>query len=230
MSGRRARMLTGVLALGSLMLLCGAEKGGCGEGLDNRPGEPGIDVGGAEGAPWTITYSDVVTVKVKNAAGAVVTKTVSLAAGGVFDVEGVEVNLTDLCAREDVACPSEVFPKEVMMTQPGSKLHLLYVTYNPVGPLKELQEVTLLGNVDSDFDFSIALGIGAAAGGVCGLLGVSYATGHIASDGGDPPVGNHLEGEIVTAYSGGCVLIGTAGTAAAGVTVEIRIPFYGDRG
>lgn len=226
---RAGRFATGVLMLASALMLLGATKGGCGEGLDNRKGEPGIDVGGKTGAHWKVEYSNQLEIIVKKAGAVVSTTSYSLAAGGEIDMEGIKVDLAELCARDDVACPHEVFPKEVLMTQPGSELHLLYVTYNPAGPLQDLTEKTLLGNVDSDDDFSIALGIGAAAKGTCGLLAVSYATGHIDNDGGDPPSGIQMKGDIVTAYTGGCVLLGSQGSAGAGLTVEVRLPFNATR-
>lgn len=227
----RRRIFTVLLAVGALALLRGAgEDGGCGEGLDNRPGEPGVDVGGVEGAKWVVDYNDKVQVTIKNAAGGIVTETFAWGTGGVFDVDGVQVDLTQMCAREDVACPNEVFPHEVTMTQPGDQRHLLYVTFNAEGPLGDLQEATLLGNVDSDDDFSIALGIKAAALGTCGLLGVSYATGHIATEpGSDPPLGQSLEGQIVTAYSGGCAVLGQSGAAGVGGTIELRVDFEAHR-
>lgn len=230
MSSRRAKTTTVLLSLGALLLLRGVgEDGGCGQGLDNKAGIPGINVGGVEGARWTVAYDDQVTVKIKNAAGVVTTKTFSWAAGGIFDMEGVQVDLRGLCEREDVACPNEVFPHEVVMTQPGTEQHLLYVTFSPEGPLGDLSQTTLVGNVDSEQDFSIALGIKAAALGTCGLLGVSYATGHILTEeevnGGDPTLGFQMQGEIVTAYSGGCVI----GNAAGGGTVELRVPFDAQR-
>jgi hypothetical protein len=225
-------VLTVLLAATALCLLRGAGKeGGCGQGLDNRAGEPGVDVGGKDGARWNVDYSDTIQVKITGAGGAVVTHDFTVAGGGLFDVEGTQIDLGKLCEREDVACPHEVFPSEVKMTQPGDQLHLLYVNFNAEGPLGELKDTTLLGNVDSDHDFSIALGIGAAAapGLPCALLGVSYATGHIDNDGGDPPVGTSLSGDIVTGYAGGCVLIGSSGTASAGVSVELRVPFTATR-
>jgi len=198
--------------------------------MDNRPGENGADVGGKTGALWKVKYSDKMEVKIKSAAGGVVTENIAIATGGVFDYEGTQIDLTQLCEREDVACPDEVFPAEVKMTQPGNNMHLLYVSFNKEGPLGDLQDATLLGNVDSDFDFSIALGIGAAAAGTCGLLGVSYATGHITTSGTEGvPVGKQLSGNIVVSYSGGCVLVGTGGAAAAGGTLELRIPFDAER-
>lgn len=228
----RTRLLTLLLAAAALCLLRGAaSEGGCGQGLDNRPGEPGIEVGGKDGAAWKVEYSDTIQVKVTGAGGAVVTHNLTVAGGGLFDVEGQQIDLGKLCEREDVACPQEVFPAEVKMTQPGDQLHLLYVNFNAEGPLGELKETTLLGNVDSDDDFSIALGIGAAAapGLPCALLSVSYATGHIEGDGGDPPRGTSLTGDIVTGYAGGCVLLGSGGGAGVGVSVELRVPFSATR-
>lgn len=225
----KLRAMAVVLSIGALTLLQGAEKGGCGQGLDNRPGEPGIDVGGTAGAKWTVTYQDTMEVVVKNGGAVLATHSFAAATGGTFDLEGTTIDLTNLCQRSDVACPNEVFPHEVTMTQPGNKLHLLYVSFNKEGPLGDLSQATLLGNVDSDDDFSIALGIGAATNGVCGLLSASYATGHIDGDGGDPPLGTSLSGDIVTVYTGGCLLVGTSGTAGAGLTIEVRIPFSATR-
>ncbi len=226
----RTKLLTIILSMTSLVFLMGATpEGGCGAGLDNRPGEPGVDVGGLAGADWDVKYGDTVEIRIKNAGGVIATEKIAIAAGGKFTLDGVEVDLRKLCERGDIACPDEVFPKRVNMRQPGNNRHLLYVTFNPEGPLKDIQEKTLIGNVDSDQDFSIALGVGAAANGICGLLSVSYATGHIESEPGDPPVGTSMNGAIVTAYSGGCLLAGSSGAAAAGLTVELRIPFGATR-
>jgi hypothetical protein len=214
----------------SIVVLMGAAapKQGCGEGLNNRPNEPGIDVGGSAGALWAMSYQDKVEVIVKRGGVVIATQVASAAAGGEIDIDGFKVDLAALCAREDVACPHEVFPAQVRMTQPGSQLHLLYVEFNKTGPLADIADRTLLGNVDSDQDFSIALGIGGAVAGPCGLLSVSYATGNIIGV-GTPAVGRSLSGDIVTAYHGACLVSGASGSAAAGLTVELRVPFTGTR-
>lgn len=217
------------LIIVSLFFLQGASKAGCGDGLNNREGEAGVDVGSEAGAEWDLTYSGSMEVVVKNGAALVATEQLVRAVGGTFEVDGIKIDLQQLCQRSDVACPDEVFPTQVTMTQPGDQLHLLKVEFNKEGPLGELSETTLLGNVDSDFDFSIALGIGAAAAPPCGLLSVSYATGHIEHDGDDPPRGTSLAGEIVTAYTGGCLVSGEGGAVGAGLTVELRLPFTGVR-
>ena len=223
--------LYALAALTALVMLTGAsgEKAGCGAGLDNRAGEPGINVGGPIGATWDLTYSKTLEVIIKSGGAVVATHDLAVGTGATFDLDGIKIDLDAYCARPDVVCPYDVFPSQVRMTQPGSQLHLLYVQYEPKGPLAELKDVTLLGNVDSDDDFSIALGIGAAAAGPCGLLSVSYATGQIKASALDPERGTSLTGDIVTAYAGGCLVGNSSGGAAAGLTVELRVPFDGVR-
>ncbi len=67
----RYKLITVVLSVTSVVFLMGAAppEGGCGAGLDNRQGEPGIDVGGKAGADWSMNYSDQLEVRIKNAGG-----------------------------------------------------------------------------------------------------------------------------------------------------------------
>lgn len=213
------------LCLGAVLFLTAGTEQGCKDGLDNRPGEPGIDVGGVDGASWSVTYGETMSVLVKRGAAVVANHHLAIGAGATFDLEGAAIDLDATCRRGDVVCPQGVFPAEVVMTQPGRQLHLLYVDFNRYGPLAEVDDVRLLGNVDSDDDFSIALGVGGATNGVCGLLRVSYATGHIDASALNQERGTRLSGDIVTAYNGGCLLLGADGVAGAGLTVELRIPF-----
>lgn len=217
------------LSLCAVSMLQGAARGGCG---GNEPGVPGIDVGGAAGADWEINYSDQIRVIVKKAGAVVATHDLSVVKGGVFTVDGVQIDIDkDVCSRTDIACPSEVFPKTVRMTQPGRDLHYLRVNFVKEGPLGNLTDATLLGNVDSGRAFRIELGIKGAAVGTCGLLGYSYADGVIIADpGSDPPRGGAIEdGWITTAYGGGCILSGHSGAAGAGIEVEIKVPFTAKR-
>ncbi|MCA9665610.1 MAG: hypothetical protein KC503_08475 [Myxococcales bacterium] len=227
----RYRLAIACLALAFPLLTAAAgDQRGCGSGLDNRPGEPGIDVGGVAGADWDVSYGTDLTVIVKSGGVVVATQTYATGVGGPIDIDGIQVDLKAMCERGDVTCPQDVFPNQVTMTQPGADMHLLAVTFNPKGALSDYEKATLLGNVDSDHDFSIALGVGAAAAGVCGLLSVSYATGSITSSSTNAagvPIGTNLSGEIVTGLAGGCAVLGQGGNAgaAAGITVELRLPF-----
>lgn len=42
---------------------------GCGPGLMNEPGVPGLDVGGPSGADWSVAFNDPITVTVTDVAG-----------------------------------------------------------------------------------------------------------------------------------------------------------------
>ena len=223
------RTIMMILVVVSFGLLSGFEGGGCGDGLQNRPGEPGIDVGGVQGAEWKMKYSDIIQVTVKNASGVVASYNLSRAVGGSFDLAGEAVDLREMCDRGEVTCPDEIFPGVVKMTQPGMDRHLLYVDYAMPGPDGAPVSRTLVGNVDSDWDMSIALGVGLGGGGACGLLSASYFNGHVNDTGVEPPMGATLQGDIVTVYSGACLLSGKSGLAAGALTVEVRVPTFADR-
>lgn len=223
----KLKAITVTLSLAALGILQGAAKGGCGG--ENLPGIPGVDVGGPGGADWDVMYGDVMHVDVKKGGAVIATHNISVAAGGSFQLDGVTVELNKICQDPEIACPEEVFPKTVRMTQPGSERHLLYVTFAKEGPLGDLKQTTLLGNVNSNQDVDILLGVGAAAAGICGLVSVSTAKAHIKTDAGDPPRGTEMNGHIITGYAGGCILSGQGGTAGAGLTVELKLPFSATR-
>ena len=63
----RAPLLRLVAAFALCASTMGANGMGCGEGLQNRPGEPGLDVGGINGATWAMTYNPQIEVTVKGA-------------------------------------------------------------------------------------------------------------------------------------------------------------------
>jgi hypothetical protein len=225
----KIRAIVVTLSIAALGLLQGAARGGCG---GNEPGVPGIEVGGEQGADWEISYQDTMKVTIKKAGAVVASHDLSVAAGGIFKLDGVDIDINkDVCQRSEIACPSEVFPKIVRMTQPGNDLHYLRMAFEKEGPLGKLTDATLLGNVDSHQAFRIELGIKAAALGSCGLLGYSYADGVIREEpNSDPLRGVEIEdGWITTAYAGGCILAGHAGAVGAGLEVEIKIPFTGKR-
>ena len=226
----RAPLLRLVAAFALCASTMGANGMGCGEGLQNRPGEPGLDVGGINGATWAMTYNPQIEVTVKGTAGVISRKLLPFGAGSTFVVGTKTINLVELCNRGDVACPNDVLPAAVRMTQPSADRHFLQVTINTKGPLGKIQQAVLPGNVDSDNDFSVFLGVTAAAAGPCGLLGVSYATGQIRSDALNAARGVSLTGDIVTGYSGGCLIGDPNAAGAAGVTVELRQSLVGVRG
>ena len=61
------------------------------------------------------------------------------------------------------------------------------------------------------------------------MLSVSYATCQINHNDDEPRFSPTLDGRVATAYTGGCLLVGSGGTAAAWVTREIVVPVTGKR-
>jgi hypothetical protein len=210
------------VCLSSFVLGGAAETKGC----INRPGEPGLELGGSTGAVWLLDVGDRLTVTVRSGGATVRQHDLIWGAGARFDLDGVSVDLDALCARPDVACPQEVFPGTITMTQPGSDRHLVNLSYNPEGPLASVDEATLLGNLDSDGNLRVFLGVGAAATGSCGLLSVSYATGRVTSDRSLPERGVAIQGEIIVGMAAGCV---SGASAATGLTLELRLAYSATR-
>lgn len=103
------RFGTALLAVGLVPLLGGAE-GGCGAAFSTSPAP---DMSGE----WDVAYDDTFEVQIE-LGGAVYTETLG-AAGGVVNITHEDQPLTFMvdCAREDVVCPSEVWPARVSFRQ-----------------------------------------------------------------------------------------------------------------
>lgn len=224
MTSRAAHLL--YLALASAV----TASAGCGpQGLNNVPIVPGLELGGAAGAKWRITFKDPVKITVTGAAGTVSAADLSMNSGS-FKVEQATIQLPALCSRSDFVCPQNVFPLEVTVTQPDPMLHMLRVGINPKGPLALLPEPTLIGNVDSLDGFALLLGVTATGVGPCGLLGASTAHGTILQDPRDRSRGYLINGTVDVAYGAGCVVLGNnVGATGAGLTVKLSAPFQADR-
>lgn len=216
------RLLITVFALSLL-------SSGCGPGLANEPGIPGLDVGGADGADWNVRFTDPLTITVTDAYGAASVSRLPMS-GGSFQVGQAAISLGGLCDRSDIVCPQSVIPLRVTLTQTDPMLHLLVLRVNPKGPLALLPQPTRIGNVDSVGGFAVLLDAGLAGMGTCGLLGLSVAKGTITRDPQDPSRGIALQGDIAVGYGGGCVVQGnTAGVTGAGVKVELKVGFSATR-
>lgn len=202
---------------------------GCGPGLMNEPGLPGLDVGGASGATWNVAFTDPITITVTDAYGVASVSRLPMA-GGNFQVGQAAIALDGLCSRSDIVCPQNVFPLNVTLTQTDPMLHILAVRVNPKGPLALLPQPSRIGNVDSFGGFAVLLDAGLAGMGTCGLLGLSTAKGTITKDPQDPSRGIALSGEISVGYAGGCVVLGnTMGVTGAGIKVELKLGFSATR-
>jgi hypothetical protein len=117
----KTRLLPVLLALTSLPLLGGAEGDGCAAGSDS----PAPDVRGT----WDIAYDDTIGVEVK--IGGAAYSTQLGANGGAFSIthQGRTYPFSLDCARPEVLCPSEAWPRQAVIEQRNvGKQHQMVVT------------------------------------------------------------------------------------------------------
>jgi hypothetical protein len=117
----KTRLLPALLAFTALPLLGGAQGDGCAAGSDS----PAPDVRGT----WDIVYDDSIGVEVK--IGGAVYSTQLGADGGAFAIthQGRSYPFSLDCARSEVLCPSEAWPKQAVIEQRDvGKQHQMVVT------------------------------------------------------------------------------------------------------
>lgn len=213
---------------GLLSLLTALALSACGD-----PGapitNPGVDVGGEQGALWEVSYGDTMTVMVRGATGEMYRHSVRMTDGARFTIGSVSVDVNELCGRKDIVCPQHVFPAQIILTQPQNDRHILFTTYSRKGPLAAVNDPTLLGSMasmDSRLSFAIALGVGSAGQGACGLLGASYATGNLVKGPlpEDPQIegGVSMDGTLLTSYTAGCVAGAQAGLDGLSIALQMK--------
>jgi hypothetical protein len=117
----KLRFLPAVLAFSALPMLGGAKGDGCAANSDS----PAPDVRGT----WDIAYDDSIGVEVK--IGGSVYSTELGANGGAFTIthQGRTFPFSLDCARPEVLCPSEAWPKQAVIEQRNvGKQHQMVVT------------------------------------------------------------------------------------------------------
>jgi hypothetical protein len=192
----------------------------CSAGCEDKA--PASDVRGN----YDLTYDDVVTVRLK--VGGAVQEQESTESGTVtFQHEGqpVTVNLAELCAREEVQCPSETLWAKVSVDQPDidaerPNTHVLNVINNTDRELPAGEEADVVAGLVDEYDrFGLLLGAAQESEGDCGLLAVSTAGGRFSHEGERVEV---IEDEVPDAGTDGGVEIdggftddGDAGIAGA---------------
>ncbi|MBW2456031.1 MAG: hypothetical protein JRI68_16050 [Deltaproteobacteria bacterium] len=197
-----------IAALLAIPVLTGAK----GQGCANSPAftsDPAPDMTGA----WDVTYDDRLDVEI-TIGGVVYEKSLGVE-GGAFtiDHEGQPITFDFDCSREEVICPSEVWPGQVSFRQ-DDELHphrvwLQLPAQECDGPLVEpapsecgpgtqnescdpvcdgemiATTKEAFGTINTAGDtFAVALGVGIASNGYnCALLGGSYAEGSLDTEG-----------------------------------------------
>jgi hypothetical protein len=196
-----------VVALGTLMGAGGDENGGRGCGsLFSKSDAP--DMAGT----YAVDYDDSLMVEV-SLGGAVYTAELGVE-GGVVEIEhnGQPFSFDLDCTREEIVCPSEVWPAEVPAEQRDPnfphQVHLLLPTLqcdgetHPAEPAAcgegtdnpdcedvcegemVLMDTPVLGSISEDGEhFDILLGGGVATNGInCALLGLSIARADLVTE------------------------------------------------
>lgn len=201
----KPRFLPAVLAFAALPLLGGAKGDGCAAGSDS----PAPDVRGT----WDLEYDDTIGVEVK--LGGAVYRADLGPNGGAFAIthQGRSYPFNLDCARPEVLCPSEAWPRQAVIEQRNvGKQHQMVVTLpsqtcmgalvkpepgtcgngtgNPSCDLVCNGEVQLgsretFGVIgESGETFRLYLGGGIATNGInCALLGWSVADAELTSTG-----------------------------------------------
>ncbi len=212
-------------------LLTGAE-GGCGA-LNSRSDAPNA------AGEWALSYDDTLAVTIK-IGGAVHTAEVGTEGGAVtIDHEGKPITFDLDCAREEIVCPSEVWPEQVRITHRNPKFpHRMFIGWE-TGESKEWRDHFALINEAGDH-FQMLLGAGVASNGVnCALLGLSAAEVDLVTT-GDPEEGTWSatameNGEVAVGYAGGCLWAGDPDgdgeleAVVLGASIEMRTGFSGSR-
>lgn len=244
MNARRLRLVSVCVGMAAAPLLLGA-RGGCGGG-----GDPSDipDMGGT----WSLTFNDDLSVEV-DIGGTVYNPTLAAGSSQVtLTHDGMPVSYSVDCSRELIACPSELLPPSVQITQDRTNPRQvsLEITESECrgGEIVEgtctgtviTSTTTRNGTIAADGSgFTIVLGGGAVVAGSCALLTISVANGDLVSSGsaadGTLTADEIVNGELVTAFGGGCLLVGmgdldpTLEVAAAGATVQLRSTYTATR-
>jgi hypothetical protein len=217
------------LALAVLLtpLLVGAD--GC--PLTTNPGDPAatgsptsqLDLGGPNGAIWTLSYEPELEVTLRTgnqvATQKVTSDTPLTLAGGTLD-------LASFCWRVDVICPHQVLAAQTVLVQPAAGQFL--VSYNRKGPLASLTQAGLVGVLDGQ-QLSIPLGMTPNTADPCtlGIGSAVHATATTTSD--QPDTAGTLRGKVTVRYSGECVTLGGSGGLYATDLLELGVLFDGQR-
>ncbi len=187
---------------------------------------------------WGITYDDTLSVKIK-IGGAVHTAEIGTEGGSVtIEHDGKPITFDLDCEKEEVVCPSEVWPTRVTIRHEDPDRPRNFWVHGEDQP-EDTRDAFGIVNEAGDH-FTLLLGGGATSNGVnCVLLGLSAAEGDLVTsqvaDGDDWRAEEITDGRVVTGYAGGCLWAkdvdadGDLEAAILGASVELRTGFVGAR-
>ena len=229
------------IALSAFAMLLGADS--CplrlGDGTTSPSASSGtaLDLGGTQGATWTVTSERLLTATLRSA-GRVAAKTTELSPG-VVTLLGQTIDVGSLCWRNDVVCPQQVLPAALPLVQPEGSSARPVLGFNRRGPLARWPAGTGLAALLDGRELSAQLASGSAAEGPCALGPASMILA--TAEDGDPSASvtgdagaqarrtTRLRGRITVAYDGGCVSYGGSGLVEAGSSLELSVGFTATR-
>ena len=201
---------------------------------------------------WELTFNNDLTVEV-DIGGAVYNPTLAAGSSKVtVEHDGKPVDYTVDCSSQFIACPSELLPGNVQITQKVNNPNSISLEITEQqcrgGDVVEGECTGALvtsstirnGTIANDGNsFSLVLGGGAVGRDGCALLAISVAKGQLKTTGsaadGTLAAEEIVEGELVTAYGGGCLVVNQVDLdpalegAAVGASVQLRSTYTARR-
>jgi hypothetical protein len=232
-----------------------ADEDDAGDGGQNSgPPAADVDIGGATGATWKLSYADTIQVTLYEGGKAASTK-LKASQGGLVSLLGNTVDLTAFCWRTDTVCPSQVLTSKTSVIQPQGSPNHFVIGFNRRGPLAGVNQSGLIGALDYR-DLNIPLG-GASNGASdpCALVKGSAILATAApaasvnvdagvdagvdsgleADAGVSDGGNTAEravtlrGQVTLGFSGSCFSFTTGGAVGPNAVVSLSTTFAGVR-
>jgi hypothetical protein len=211
-----------------------------------------VDIGGAEGATWKLSYADTLQVTLYEGGKAASIK-VKASQAGLVSLLGNTVDLTAFCWHTDTVCPSQVLTSKTSVIQPQGSPNHFVIGFNRRGPLVGVNQSGLIGALDYR-DLNIPLG-GASNGtkDPCALVkgsailataapapsasldaGADSGSPHDAgvgdSDSGSPAErAVTLKGQVTLGFNGNCFSLSTGGAIGPNAVISLSTTFAGVR-
>jgi hypothetical protein len=189
-----------------------------------------LDVGGTQGALWSIGTEPTLMVTLHTADGQTLSAQVDTHAG-LLSLGGRSIDLESFCWRMDAVCPHQVLPNDTIIQQPRGDAQLL-TSFTARGPLARLTDRAALAGQLTGHDLVVPLAVGAAAtSGHCALGATSgvLATAFPSSGAEDAQRATTMRGQVTVAFSGLCVALGGNGPLLPGDYLELTATFSGKR-
>lgn len=194
-----------------------------------------VDIGGAAGAYWTVTFSAGVVVTARTTTK--VDTQQATTTGSAVTVLDSMVYVAGVCQRTDALCPHQVLPSPLAIIQTGGAPAKPYVGFNRKGPLEvRKKDVALVGSL-TGYQLDVPLetaSLDAAKGQACALQtgsAIRATAGGMSTSttGGASNKATSLQGTLTLVYKGECINLGAGSAVQPGTTVELSASFVASR-